>query len=220
MRRSHTDRSRQSSQSSESGQRSRSSVASGLALFALRGVLGGSLVAHGSQKLFGAFEGEGLANTAKTFDANLALEPEPLMATVAGVCELGGGALVLAGLGGPVGPAAIVGTMTVAARTAHAGKPYFAQRGGPELAITDAAIATALGMAGFGRFSLDGRHRAWYPVVVRVAALAAGVAGGAWIVSRARSEQLARERAQLDSEANSSVTAGSLATERVRQSAG
>jgi putative oxidoreductase len=211
MRRSRTDRS------------SRPSVASGLALFALRGVLGGSLVAHGSQKLFGAFDGEGLENTAKMFDDNLALEPEPLMATVAGVCEMGGGALVLAGLGGPVGPAAIAGTMTVAARTAHAGKPYFAQRGGPELAITNAAIATALGMTGFGRFSLDGRHRGWYPVVVRVAALAAGFAGGAWIVSRARSEQLARERAHSDASTDANedsyVTAGSLATERVRQSA-
>jgi putative oxidoreductase len=197
----------------------RSSIASGLSRLALRGVLGGSLLAHGSQKLFGAFGGAGLEDTAKMFDANLALEPEPLMATVAGVCELGGGALVLAGLGGPVGPAAIAGTMTVAARTAHAGKPYFAQRGGPELAVTNAAIATALGLAGFGRFSLDGRHGTWYPVVVRVAALAAGFAGGAWVVSRARSEQLARERAQTETELNSSVTAGSLATERVRQSA-
>jgi putative oxidoreductase len=207
MRRSRTDR---------SGQRS---VASGLALFALRGVLGGSLLAHGSQKLFGAIDGPGHDDTAKMFDAQLALEPEPLMATVAGVCELGGGALVLTGLGGPVGPAAIAGTMTVAARTAHAGRPYFAQRGGREVAVTNAAIATALGLAGFGRFSLDGRHRAWYPVVVRVAALAAGFAGGAWVVSRARSEQFARQRAQAETEANSYVTAGSLASERVRESA-
>jgi putative oxidoreductase len=198
----------------------RSSVASGLALFALRGVLGGSLVAHGSQKLFGAFGGEGIEGTANTFGTKLGLEPEPLMAEVAGICELGGGALVLAGLGGPVGPAAIAGTMTVAARTAHAGKPYFAQRGGPELAITDAVIATALGMTGFGRFSLDGRHGAWYPVIVRVGAIAAGFAGGMWIVSRAQSEQRARERARSEDDGDSYVTAGSLAGERVRQSAG
>jgi putative oxidoreductase len=197
----------------------RSSVASGLALFALRGVLGGSLIAHGSQKLFGAFGGEGIEGTAKTFDDHLALEPEPLMAEVAGLSELGGGTLVLTGLGGPVGPAAIAGVMTVAARTAHAGKPYFAQRGGPELAITNVAIATALGMTGFGRFSLDRRHGTRYPVLVRVVALAAGFAGAGWVVSRARSEQLARERARSESDGDSYVTAGALASERVRESA-
>jgi putative oxidoreductase len=205
----------------------RSSAASGLALLGLRSVLGGSLVGHGAQKLFGSFDGPGIERTAEMFDEKLGLEPEPLMAEVAGICELGGGVLILAGLGGPVGPAAVAGTMTVAARTAHAGKPYFAQSGGPELAITNAAIATALGMTGFGRFSLDGRHRAWYPFVVRVAAIAAGFAGAAWVVSRARDEQVARERARYDADAHtdantnadSSVTAGALASERVRQSA-
>jgi putative oxidoreductase len=202
----------------------RPSVASGLGLLGLRAVLGGSLIAHGAQKLFGSFDGPGLEQTAEMFDAKLGLEPEPLMATMAGVCEVGGGALVLAGLGGPVGPATVAGTLTVAARTAHAGKPYFAQSGGPELAVTDIAIATALAMTGFGRFSLDGRHGARYPFLVRVAALGAGFAGAAWIISRARSEQAARERAQGQSDtetnANSYPTAGALATERVRQSAG
>jgi putative oxidoreductase len=205
----------------------RSGAASGLARLGLRSVLGGSLVAHGAQKLFGSFGGPGIERTAEMFGEKLGLEPEPLMAEVAGICELGGGALILAGLGGPVGPAAVAGTMTVAARTAHAGKPYFAQSGCPELAITNAAIATALGLTGFGRFSCDGRHHARYPVVVRAAAIAAGFAGGAWVVARARDEQVARERARSDADvhtdaktnANSSVTAGALATERVRQSA-
>jgi putative oxidoreductase len=204
----------------------RSSAASGVALFALRAVLGGSLIGHGAQKLFGSFDGPGLDGTARMFDSKLALEPEPLMATVAGVTELGGGALLLAGLGGPVGPAAVVGTMSVAARTAHAGKPFFAQSGGPELAVTNIAIATAIGFAGFGRFSLDAHHGTSYPVIVRAGALAAGFAGAAWIISRAQREQVARaerehdgpEPTPADADPNSYVTAGALASERVRQS--
>jgi len=198
----------------------RSTVAGGLALLTLRAVLGGSLVGHGAQKLFGSFDGPGLDDTAQMFDAKLGLEPEPLMATLAGVNEIGGGALILAGLGGPIGPAAVIGTMTVAARTAHGGKPYFAQMGGPELPITNIAIATALGLAGFGRFSRDRRHKHDWPVLTRIAVMAGGFACGAWIVSRAQQEQATRERAQQPADADAPATAGNLASERVRQSAG
>ena len=198
----------------------RSTVRGGLGLLALRAVLGGSLVGHGAQKLFGSFGGEGLDDTAQMFDANLGLEPEPLMAALAGVNELGGGALIITGLGGPIGPASVMGVMTVAARTAHRGKPYFVQMGGPELAITNIAIASALGLTGFGRFSLDRRHHHSWPLLVRIAVMASGVACGAWVASRAQQEQATRERANERAVADAPATAGNLATERVRQSAG
>jgi hypothetical protein len=77
------------------------------------------------------------------------------LAAPADMGETGGGALIAAGLGGPIGPAAAAATLAVAARTAHAGKPYFAQEGGPELPVMDIAIAVALAATGFGRYSVD-----------------------------------------------------------------
>ena len=69
--------------------------------------------------------------------------------------ELVGGTLTAAGLGGPLGPMAIIGTMTVASQTAHRGKGPFVADGGPELTLTNVAAAATIALVGPGRFSLD-----------------------------------------------------------------
>jgi putative oxidoreductase len=84
-----------------------------VALLASRAVLGGYLAAHGAQKLFGSFGGHGIEPTAAAFH-QLGLRPGRVTATAAGLSELGGGLLTIAGLGDPVGPLAIAGTMAVA----------------------------------------------------------------------------------------------------------
>lgn len=127
-----------------------------IALLASRTVLGGYLAAHGAQKLFGTFR---------------------VTATVAGLSELGGGLLTAAGLAGPVGPAAIAGTMVVASATHRASGPFAANRG-YELPATNLAAALALAVAGPGRYSLDALtglrlHRILVGIVV------AGAVGGA-----------------------------------------
>jgi putative oxidoreductase len=138
------------------------------------------------------------------------------MAALAGASELAGGALIALGVGGPVGPAAVAGTMVVAARTAHAGKPYFAQEGGPELPVADFAIAAALAAFGFGRYSLDRALHARYPNAIRGLAFGVAIANAGAVVARARHER-SRAAAEASSQGEAPVTAGELATERARR---
>jgi putative oxidoreductase len=140
-----------------------------MALLASRAVLGGYLAAHGAQKLFGAFGGHGIEPTAAAFEG-LGLRPGRVTATAAGLSELGGGLLTVAGLASPVGPAAIAGTMVVASATHRASGPFAANRG-YELPATNLAAALALAAVGPGRYSLDGLtglrlHRVLVGVVV------------------------------------------------------
>jgi putative oxidoreductase len=149
-----------------------------VSLIAARAVLGGYLAAHGAQKLFGWFGGRGMAATVASFD-RMGLRPAPLMARVAAVSELAGGALTAAGAAYPLGPVALAGTMSVAASTHRANGP-FAANGGFELPLTNMAAALALAVAGPGRYSIDalsGRSLP-RPVVGLVAAGAAAAAAG------------------------------------------
>ena len=125
-----------------------------VALLTSRAVLGGYLAAHGAQKLFGTFGGHGIEPTAAAFE-RLGLRPGRVTATAAGLSELGGGLLTVAGLASPVGPVAIAGTMAVAGTTHRASGPFAANRG-YELPATNLAAALALAAAGPGRYSLDG----------------------------------------------------------------
>lgn len=148
-----------------------------IALPAGRAVLGGYLAAHGAQKLFGAFGGRGLGPTAAGFD-RLGLRPGKVTATAAGLSELGGGILTVAGLADPIGPVAIAGTMAVAATTHRSGGPFAANRG-YELPATNLAAALGLAAAGPGRYSLDrlARRHLSRPFVALVIAGAAAGAG-------------------------------------------
>src|SRR5256885_1343384 len=58
-----------------------------VALFLLRVVMGGLLVGHGAQKLFGAFGGKGVEGTGQSFK-KIGLEPARHWAEVAGVTEI------------------------------------------------------------------------------------------------------------------------------------
>src|ERR1700728_1198368 len=149
-----------------------------VALLASRAVLGGYLAAHGAQKLFGTFGGHGIEPTAAAFD-RIGLRPGRVTATAAGLSELGGGLLTMAGLATPVGPVAIAGTMVVASATHRASGPFAANRG-YELPVTNLATALALAVTGPGRYSLDGLtglplHRILTRIVVRRAPRGAAV---------------------------------------------
>jgi putative oxidoreductase len=125
-----------------------------LALMGARAVLGGYLAAHGAQKLFGSLGGRGIEPTAAAFEG-IGLRPGRFMATTAGVAEFGGGVLTLAGLGHPLGPVALVGTMAVASTTHRANGPFSANRG-YELPLTNLVGSLVLATAGPGRYSIDG----------------------------------------------------------------
>jgi putative oxidoreductase len=139
-----------------------------LAALILRAVLGGLMAGHGAQKLFGAFEGPGIEGTAG-FMEMLGLKPGKQWAQLAGASEFGGGVLTLLGFLNPLGPLGVIGAMAMASRTAHGGKPIWVTEGGAELPVTNIAAATALMLAGPGKYSLDRafgiRLPAWIGVV-------------------------------------------------------
>lgn len=125
-----------------------------LALLVIRLVVGTLVAGHGAQKLFGWFGGGGLSGTS-TFLASTGLRPARAWAVLGGVTELGGGLLTMLGLLYPLAPIGVLSAMIVAIATVHWHTPIWADEGGAELPITNAAIATALILSGPGGYALD-----------------------------------------------------------------
>jgi putative oxidoreductase len=125
-----------------------------LAALLLRLVLGGLLAGHGAQKLFGWFSGPGPEGTAG-FMEMLGLKPGRPWAYLAGLSEFGGGVLTALGLLHPVGPIAVIGSMAMATRKAHWGRPIWVTEGGAELPVINITASTALILNGPGKYSLD-----------------------------------------------------------------
>ncbi len=134
-----------------------SSVSRDLGLLVLRLAVGGLLAGHGSQKLFGWFQGPGLKGTAGWLES-LGLTPGTPWATAASASEFGGGVLTTLGFLHPLGPLGTMGAMIMATVKAHWGKPIWASKGGAELPVINMATALALTLTGPGRFSLDDRR--------------------------------------------------------------
>lgn len=111
-------------------------------------------VAHGSQKLFGAFGGYGLEGTGQ-YMASIGLEPGYLMALLSGGSEFLGGLALLLGL--LVRPSALMlsFTMVVAIFSAHISHGLFLSNGGFEYALSLLSITVALLFRGAGGLSID-----------------------------------------------------------------
>jgi putative oxidoreductase len=131
-----------------------SNTLSDLGLLILRLTVGGLLIGHGSQKLFGWFSGPGLKGAGSWFES-LGLKPGTAWATAASASEFGGGMLTSLGFLHPLGPLGTMGAMIMATAKAHWGKPIWVTQGGAELPVTNIATALALTLIGPGRFSLD-----------------------------------------------------------------
>ncbi len=144
----------------------------------LRLSVGGFFVGHGTQKLFGWFDGNGLDATAKGFEA-LGLRPGRPNAIAAGMAEAGGGALLAAGLATPLAASVLTATMLTAIETVHAKNGPWLSKGGYEYNVVLIAAALALVEVGPGGLSLDaarGRERsgsAWALAALLVGALGA-----------------------------------------------
>ena len=118
----------------------------------VRLALGSIFIAHGAQKVFGVWGGQGLsAFTARP--APLGLQPAWLWMTAAALAEFVGGLLVLLGLFTRFGALMIMPVMLVAMFGVHWGS-FFLPRG-LEYTLALLAMALALLIAGGGRISFD-----------------------------------------------------------------
>jgi len=151
----------------------------------LRGVVGPLFVGHGTQKLFGWFDGHGPDATGGFFES-LGLRPGKRHATAAGWAETAGGALLTLGAFMPLAAATITGVMTTAIRKVHAQNGPWVTQNGYEYNVTLIAALATLTETGPGRPSVDEalfgdalKGKGW-----AVAALAAGVAGSYLVTER------------------------------------
>jgi putative oxidoreductase len=121
---------------------------------ALRVPAGIIFMAHGAQKLFGAFGGHGLEGTGQWM-ASIGLEPGYLMALMAGSAEFFGGLAILIGLLVRPAAAALAFAMLVAIFTVHIGHGLFVSNNGYEFALALLAMSVSLLISGGGNLSLD-----------------------------------------------------------------
>lgn len=164
-------------------------------LVLLRALVGGLMIGHGTQKLFGWFGGHGPEATGGFFE-RLGLTPGKHHALAAGASEAGGGALLVLGLATPLAGAALTGTMATAVATVHGPKGPWVSDGGWEYNAVIAAAAFAIVDTGPGALSLDAmRGRERWGTGWALAQLGAGLAGSALTVKLGRARTAAAQAA-------------------------
>lgn len=178
-------------------------------LLALRAGLGGVLVAHGVQKLFGWLGGHGLTATGTAFE-QMGFRPGKQSALAAGLGEAGGGVLIALGLATPVAGAAAAGTM-IPATAVHAPRGFFATGGGYEYPALLGVSTAALTLMGPGDWSLDATlghrlNRPWMSAVAILASCAVSLA-----IVRRRSRVLGAQVADAGSETPQGASADATA---------
>lgn len=174
-------------------------------LLVLRLVIGLLLVGHGTQKLFGFFDGPGLAGAGGFFHS-LGFRPGRPMAMVAGISEAGAGLFLALGLLTPLASATIIGTLVVAG-SVHWAKGVWGQNGGYETPLLYVTAAAALAFTGPGTYSLDNAlgldalaGNGWGAAAVVVGALSGLVVvarGRRALAADAVAETFSRERVQV-----------------------
>ncbi|WLG49302.1 DoxX family protein [Pseudomonas sp. FP1742] len=130
------------------------STRAGYGLTILRIFVGIIFAAHGSQKLFGAFGGYGIAGTAQYMES-IGLAPGHLMAILAGGTEFFAGLALIIGL--LVRPAALGLTFLslVAIFTVHISHGLFMANNGYEFALALLGGSLAVLIEGAGKLSVD-----------------------------------------------------------------
>ncbi len=146
-----------------------------LGLLVIRVVFGGLLVAHGTQKLFGWWDGGGWRGTADGFE-QMGYNPGEVFGTLAGLTEVGGGLLLALGLLTPLAGAVVLGTMlnAINAMWSHG------LLGGYEVPLVFAIVGAVIPFTGSGKFAMDAgrpweRHGFVWGVGALLLALVTGV---------------------------------------------
>ncbi|WP_234827394.1 DoxX family protein [Pseudomonas savastanoi] len=126
----------------------------GYGLTLLRVIVGIAFIAHGSQKLFGAFGGYGLEGTAQYMES-LGLTPGYLMALMSGSAEFFGGLGLLLGLLARPAAVVVILLLLVAIFTVHIHNGFFMADSVEKVGISGWKKAT------LAFVSEPGHHVAW-----------------------------------------------------------
>jgi putative oxidoreductase len=125
-----------------------------VAFLILRLVGGLTIAAHGAQKLLGWFEGPGFTRFAAGMDSQ-GLRPGRVWSGLSILGEVGGGLSLALGFLTPLGAAGMIGSMVMAIAKVHWKNGFFSSKRGLEFPLQVLTIATAIGIAGPGDYSLD-----------------------------------------------------------------
>lgn len=126
----------------------------GFGALALRIPIGIIFLAHGAQKLFGAFGGYGLEGTGQWMDS-IGLAPGYLMALLAGSAEFFGGLFLILGLLTRPSAVVLAFTMVVAIFAVHFQNGLFMSNNGYEFGLALLAASVALAFSGAGKYAID-----------------------------------------------------------------
>ena len=151
-----------------------------LGILILRLVVGGILVAHGAQKLFGWWGGPGMQGWTGAM-TRMRIRPATPWAWISAVAEFAGGIGLALGFLNPLPSIAIAGSMLVAIALVHLPKGFFVSKGGYEFNLSILAAVAAIALAGPGAISLDAALGIHSPepvtLIVLTVVLILGVAG-------------------------------------------
>jgi putative oxidoreductase len=152
-----------------------------MALLGARLAIGGGMAAHGAQKALGWFGGPGPEKAGQLMES-LGFRPGETFGALASWNEIGSGFLIMAGFGGPIGPAMLISNMIVAQATVHAPNGFFAQDGGIELGVVYSSAALVFASTDYGSLSLDAvtglnkkLHHPWLTTLVLTGGAAAAI---------------------------------------------
>jgi putative oxidoreductase len=173
-----------------------------LGLAALRLAVGVVIMAHGAIKIgwpvsMGPARGADALRTTAGWFGGLRFWPPMFWAVVSVFAEFGGGLLIIAGLGGPIGPGLVFGDMIVVTIVAHWSNGFWVAKNGWEFPILLLAGSFAIALVGFGTWSLDAALDLTYPDWLLPTWLVLNIAGAAvLLVIRATRPAPATEQAE------------------------
>jgi putative oxidoreductase len=149
--------------------------------------IGGMFIGHGTQKLFGWFDGPGIEGTTGMM-GKLGLAPAKTNAYAASLSETVGGVGIALGAFTPAAAASLIGTMVTAIRTVHLQNGFWSTGGGYEYNLTIIAALLLIVDGGPGALSIDGALGIEETGAgTALAALAAGVIGSTVTLAAAKS---------------------------------
>jgi putative oxidoreductase len=130
-----------------------STAAGGWGLFILRLAMGSVFIAHGAQKLFGAFGGPGLKGFSG-FLGSMGIKPAMAWAVATALVEFVGGLFLVLGFLTRISAGLIAVVMAMAFFTVHLKNGFFVDKHGFEFVLVLLAAAIALALLGPGNFAL------------------------------------------------------------------